>query len=88
MSTEVFGAFCAEGGMESVMSAANAVREEESGDMRQRVCRSIFCQLDKISKEDKHQSDHFQYDYELHQRMVRFRLSNYNWEGTPPSIIV
>jgi hypothetical protein len=86
MSTGVFGAFCAEGGMESVMSAADAVSEEESGDMRQQVCRSIFCQLDKISKEDKHASDHYQYDYGLYRSLVRFRLSNYDWEGTPPSI--
>jgi hypothetical protein len=95
MSTEVFDVFCAEGGVESVISAAKAFGGR-SGNTRQ-TCRSIFWQLNEISKENKHvqASDHCQNDYDhgqhghghghdgLYRSLVRFRLSKYNWEGTP-----
>jgi hypothetical protein len=84
MSTEIFGAFCAEGGIESVISAAKALGEC-SGNMR-RTCRSIFWQLNEISKEgsSNQASDHDYQgdDYGLYRSLVRFRLSKYNWEGT------
>jgi hypothetical protein len=81
MSTEVFGAFCAEGGIESVISAAEALGGYNEN-MR-RTCRSIFSQLNEITKVDKHASDHYQDDYKLYRSLVRFRLSKYNWEGRP-----
>jgi hypothetical protein len=79
MSTEVFGAFCAEGGMEILICAAKAVGERTRA--TRQTCRSIFWQLNDISKKDKRASDHYQDDYGLYRSLVRFRLSKYDWEG-------
>jgi hypothetical protein len=81
MSTEVFVAFCAEGGIESVISAANALGGYNEN-MR-RTCRSIFSQLNEIARVDKRASDHHEDDHELCRSLVRFRLSKYNWKGRP-----